>query len=222
MVEREHVCDLHYLDGTIAVIGVKGSANQYGLGLHSDSEVMTNIDTVMSLKRWPQRLRHLSVNTIKTMVENNFVSCMSFSKEKFFFVENEMTESEDQTSDERAHYETSNDSDTSVQQIGESLSESDMDFQPDFLDKLDKFIQTFKRKTDANIENIRDDYYLKDNQLHSSIIPTITTKRKPLENIVEVEGCAKVEVRTSTATMQILQLRTIALHMLVLAVTFNI
>nr|CAD7444614.1 unnamed protein product [Timema bartmani] len=100
----------------------------------------------------------------------------------------EMTESEDQTSDERAHYETSNDSDTSIQQIGESLSESDMDFQPDFLDKLDNFIQTFKRKTDANVGNIRDDYDLKDNKLNSSIIPTITTKRKPLENIVEVEG----------------------------------
>nr|CAD7408493.1 unnamed protein product [Timema poppensis] len=100
----------------------------------------------------------------------------------------EMTESEDHTSDERAHYETSYDSDTSIQQIGESISESDMDFQPDFLDKLDNFIQTFKRKTDANVGNIRDDYDLKDNELNSSIIPTITTKRKPLENIVEVEG----------------------------------
>nr|CAD7433403.1 unnamed protein product [Timema monikensis] len=136
MVERERVCDLQYLDETIAVIGVKGSANQYGLGLHWD---------------------------------------------------NEMTESEDHTSDERAHYETSNDSDTSIQHIGESISESDMDFQPSFLDKLDNFIQTFKRKTDANVRNIKDDYDLKDNELNSSIIPTITTKRKPLENIVEVE-----------------------------------
>nr|CAD7408845.1 unnamed protein product [Timema cristinae] len=100
---------------------------------------------------------------------------------------NEMTESEDHTSDERAHYETSNDSDTSIQHIGESISESDMDFQPNFLDKLDNFIQTFKRKTDANVRNIKDDYDLKDNELNSSIIPTITTKRKPLENIVEVE-----------------------------------
>lgn len=85
MIERQNDCELRHPDGTVAVIGIKDNLNQYRLGFRLKNEAVANSATVTSLRRWHERLGHLGVSMVKSMVKHNVVDGVSFSDENKFF-----------------------------------------------------------------------------------------------------------------------------------------